>query len=114
MLGISRWFVFKVFAVLLCAAGTSSLLLLYFMPSPPSTVVTATSQIGGGYELQGQRYRAILARAGVKLELIHTGGSSENIKLLQDKNSGVMIGFAQGGISNSQQAPDVMSLGRIS
>ena len=47
------------------------------------------------------------------LELVHTGGSSENIKLLQDKNSGVMIGFAQGGISNSQLAPDVMSLGRV-
>ena len=84
------------------------------MPSPPSTVVTATSQIGGGYEFLGQRYRAMLAREGVKLELIHTGGSSENIKLLQDKNSGVMIGFAQGGVSNSRQAPDLMSLGRVS
>ena len=114
MLGISRWFLFKVAAVLLCAVGASSLLLLYFMPSPPSTVVVATSQVGGGYEFLGQRYQAILARDGVKLELIHTGGSSENIRLLQDKSSGVMIGFAQGGISNSQRAPDVMSLGRVS
>ena len=97
----------------LCILGIVSLALIYFIPTPPSTILIATSQKGGGYEFLGQRYRAILARKGVKVELLHTGGSAENIKLLEDANSGVEIGFTQGGISNSERAPNVMSLGRI-
>jgi TRAP-type uncharacterized transport system substrate-binding protein len=114
MLGINRWHLLKVLAAMLGVVGASSLLLLYFMPAPPSTISTATSQRGGGYEFLGQRYRAILARVGVRLELLQTGGSAENIALLEDENSGVKIGFLQGGVSNSQLAPSVMSLGRIS
>jgi len=114
MLGFSRAFLLRIFALMVFAVGVASLLLLYFMPTPPSTVITATSQRGGGYEYMGQRYRDRLARVGVSLQLLHTGGSVENIKLLEDDKSGVKIGFAQGGISNSQQAPNVMSLGRVS
>ena len=75
----------------LCILGIVSLALIYFIPTPPSTILIATSQKGGGYEFLGQRYRAILARKGVKVELLHTGGSAENIKLLEDANSGVKI-----------------------
>jgi TRAP transporter TAXI family solute receptor len=103
----------KALAAAVFILGAVSLALIYFIPSPPSTVVIATSQRGGGYEFLGQRYRAILERKGVKVELLHTGGSAANIKLLEDANSGVKIGFTQGGISNSEQAPNVMSLGRI-
>ena len=100
----------KGLAAALCILGIVSLALIYFIPAPPSTILIATSQKGGGYEFLGQRYRAILARKGVKVELLHTGGSAENIKLLEDANSGVKIGFTQGGISNSERAPNVMSL----
>jgi hypothetical protein len=52
----------------------------------------------------------------VKVELLHTGGSAENIKLLEDANSGVKIGFTQGGISNSERAPkrDVIGSDQLS
>ena len=51
----------------LCILGIVSLALIYFIPTPPSTILIATSQKGGGYEFLGQRYRAILARKGVKV-----------------------------------------------
>lgn len=113
MLGSGWPGLLKGLAAGLCVLGIVSLALIYFIPAPPSTILIATSQKGGGYEFLGQRYRAILARKGVKVELLHTGGSAENIKLLEDANSGVKIGFTQGGISNSERAPNVMSLGRI-
>jgi TRAP transporter TAXI family solute receptor len=113
MLGSGWLGLLKGLAAILCILGIVSLALIYFIPAPPSTILIATSQPGGGYEFLGQRYRTILARKGVKVELLHTGGSAENIKLLEDVNSGVKIGFTQGGISNSEQAPNVMSLGRI-
>ena len=37
----------------------------------------------------------------------------ENIKLLNDPTSGIKVGIAQGGISDSDQSPDLLSLGRI-
>jgi TRAP transporter TAXI family solute receptor len=113
VLGLKRRHIFKTFAALLCIVGATWLLVTYFVPVPPTTVLTATSLKGGGYEVLGQRYREILARSGVRLELRNTAGSTENIKLLEDAKSGVMISFTQGGISTSELAPNLMSLGRV-
>jgi TRAP-type uncharacterized transport system substrate-binding protein len=43
--------------------------------------------------------------------LRETAGAVENVKLLQDPNSGVQIGFVTGGVSDAKRAPDVLSLG---
>ena len=37
----------------------------------------------------------------------------ENISLLNDPSSGFNVGIAQGGISDGEKSPDLMSLGRI-
>ena len=42
-----------------------------------------------------------------------TNGAGDNIKLLNDPTSGVKVGIVQGGISDSDQSPDLLSLGRI-
>jgi hypothetical protein len=49
----------------------------------------------------------------VKLELRETGGTEENLGLLQNPRSGVQIAFVYGGISNGEQAPGLLSLGII-
>jgi hypothetical protein len=49
----------------------------------------------------------------VDLEYRATGGAVANQKLLDDPASGVPIGFVQGGIENSKDAPDLVSLGRV-
>jgi len=41
-------------------------------------------------------------------------GAAENLKLLEDPKSGVDIALVQGGVSNSGQAPGLLSLGRVS
>ncbi len=67
----------------------------------------------GAYELFGHRYQKILARSDVKADVVLTDGSVENLKLLQDRKAGVQVAFVHGGGSNSNQAPEVLSLGRI-
>jgi len=42
-----------------------------------------------------------------------TNGAGDNIKLLNDPTSGIKVGIAQGGISDSDRSPDLLSLGRI-
>jgi TRAP-type uncharacterized transport system substrate-binding protein len=61
----------------------------------------------------GSRYQGILAGSDVDVQLQLTQGAKENLRLLNDPNSGIQIGFMQGGISNSKLAPDLLSLGRI-
>jgi uncharacterized protein len=109
----NRWDVSKILAAILCIAGISWLVLAYLIPSPPSKITIATSLAGDHYQALGSRYQGILAGSDVEVQLRLTGGAKENLWLLNDPNSGVQIGFMQGGLSNSRLTPDLLSLGRI-
>ena len=80
---------------------------------PPRELVMATGAEGAAnYEL-GVRYREILAKEGVKLELQRTSGSMDNLKYLRDPRSRVSVGFIQGGTITSKEAPELESLGTV-
>jgi TRAP-type uncharacterized transport system substrate-binding protein len=101
----------------LSVAATVAILLgagvFVFESLPPRTIVMATGAEGGAnYEL-GIRYREILARAGVELQLQPTTGSLENLRRLRDSNSGVSVGFTQGGTTTKKESPELESLGTI-
>jgi len=96
-----------------CVAGAVWLALEHFNPAPPSTITIATGFKGGAYEFFAQQYQKILARDHVTLNIKLTSGTSDNIRLLEDPQSGVQVAFVQGGTSNSKQAPDLLSLGRV-
>ena len=113
MLGFNRWHLLKGLAAFLCIAGIVSLALIYFFPAPPLTISMAVGFKGGFYELLAARYKDILSRAHVKLEIRNTAGGAEHFKLLQDQNSGVPAAMVQGGISDSEHAPGLLSLGSI-
>ena len=98
MLGFNRWHLFKGLAVILCIVSVVSLALVYFVPAPPSKLTIATGAKSQTYETIGKRYREILARSHVDVELRLTNGAVENVKLLKDPTSGIKIGIAQGGI----------------
>jgi hypothetical protein len=113
MLGFNRWHLFKMLAATLFIVGACSLLLMYFIPAPPLKFTIATGAKNQTYEAIAKRYRETLARSHVDLELRLTNGAEENIKLLNDPTSGIKVGIVQGGISDRNQSPDLVSLGRI-
>lgn len=86
---------------------------LLFRTMPPRTVVMATGAPGGAYHEIGKRYQEILARAGVQLRLVPTGGAVENLALLRDPKSDVSIALLQGGTATANDAPWVDSLGTV-
>src|SRR5215475_3790840 len=98
----------------LCLTGAIWVVFEYVNPAPPSTITITTGFKGGAYEYFGKQYQERLARAHVTLHLRLTDGTGENLKLLQDPKSGVDIALVQGGVSNSRQAPALLSLGRVS
>jgi len=59
------------------------------------------------------RYRAILARDGVTLELRPSSGAVENVARLRDPESDVSVAFVQGGIASAADPPVLETLGRM-
>ena len=82
-------------------------------PAPPDTIVMSTGAVDSGYHTFAQRYREILARDGVKLELRTSAGSQENVSRLLDPDSDVEVAFFQGGSAFAANAPELASLGSI-
>ena len=95
-------------AVILLAAE-----LFIFATLPPRTVTMATGAAGGANHELGLRYRDILARSGVRLRLVNTTGSLDNLARLRDRRSGVQVGLIQGGTTTKDESPQVESLGTV-
>ena len=113
MFTLSRPRMLAACVAILCALAGVWLTLEHFVPAPPKRITIAAGSKGGAYEFYAQKYRDILARHKITLDIRTTEGTIENLRLLQDPNSGVSAGFVQGGVSNASQAPDLESLGRI-
>jgi TRAP transporter TAXI family solute receptor len=85
----------------------------FVQPAPPRKITIGTGDPSGAYYAFAQRYREILAREGITLEIRSTAGSVENIKLLEVKEGGVDIAFVQGGIGEPSAQPGLRSLGSL-
>ena len=66
-------------------------------PAPPSHLRLAAGVEGGGYHAFGERLKARLAVEGIELELVDSGGSTDNLRLLLAADSPVQIGLVQSG-----------------
>ncbi len=103
---------FLIPTLLLIAAG-SWYVARFVDPAPPSEIAITTGSPNGAYYRFAQSYARELAKSGVKLKILASPGSVENIKRLQDKSTGIVLALVQGGISNRHQAPELRSLGRV-
>src|SRR5215510_4065877 len=113
MLGFSGCQLFKGSVLAVVTTSVVSLVLIYFIPAPPSTVIMATAFKGSSFEYYGRQYREVFARYNIELELRETAGAVENLKLLQDPQSGVQIALVVGGVSDGKHAPGLLSLGTV-
>src|SRR5262249_38265953 len=98
-------------AVTAAAIGCAALVMLGNMP--PHRIVMATGPEGSAYAEYGKRYRAVLAKAGVEVQLRSTAGSVETAALLRDPHSGVSVGLMQGGVVGAANTAGLESLGTV-
>jgi TRAP-type uncharacterized transport system substrate-binding protein len=89
-----------------------SIIIAHHFKAPDHLVMT-TGFESGTYQILGERYREILAREKIHLELLPSSGSVENLKRLNDKSHRVDAGFIQDGMSSSAEAKNLVSLGAI-
>ncbi|HSN20949.1 MAG TPA: hypothetical protein VLS49_09735, partial [Usitatibacter sp.] len=72
---------------LLILAAAFWLTYRFVRPAPPRTIVISAGPAGTIFQATAERYRAILAREGVTLEIRPSEGSLENLKRLADPKS---------------------------
>lgn len=86
-------------------------------PAPPSSITIAAGPKDSNFWRVAERYKALLARDGIRLDIIETGGSLDNLKRLADPDQNVDVGFVQGGLAGAVPAESLaplVSLGSIS
>jgi uncharacterized protein len=97
--------------VLVVAACIAAWLLVD--PAPPRHVVLATGQENSAYEQFGKQYAAALAKDGIRVTLVRSLGSQDNLQRLS--RGSVDVGFVQSGSTDEAQAErrGLVSLGSL-
>lgn len=80
-------------------------------PSPPKSLTIAAGSKSGTYYAYAKQYAGILAREGITLNVLETGGSVDNIALLSGANADVA--FIQGGVGDAKANPNFQALGSL-
>jgi uncharacterized protein len=111
--GLAAGIYAKIVAAMLCLVAAIWLLLWYFIPAPPSMISIASGVKGGAFEHIANRYRERLAAAHVTLDVRATDGVVQSLDLVKNRKSGVDAALIFGGITNSRESPELLSLGRI-
>jgi TRAP-type uncharacterized transport system substrate-binding protein len=98
---------------ILLAAGLLALAYWWLDPNPPKNIRLATGPAQSAYAEFGTRYAKALSGSGIKVQLVPSEGSSDNLQMLRDGRAD--LGFVQGGSNESQGANEsgIESLGSL-
>jgi len=80
--------------------------------APPRSITITAGPKGSIFETNALRYTVILARRGVRLKVLTSSGSLENLERLSNPAVAVDVGFIQGGETNGV-AGNLVSLGSL-
>jgi len=83
------------------------------VPPPPRSIELATGFPTGLYQKFGEKLQSELAEEGISLKLRTTGGTTDNLALLKDPNSGVDFAMIQGGVADLSKYPDFISIAGV-
>ena len=97
-----RDLVVTVFPVLLITALGIGAAYWFMRPAPPNTLTITTGPDGSTFRINAEKYKKILARNGVKLKIVPSKGSLENLNRLLDPSFKVDVGFRPRGAGCGQ------------
>ena len=110
---MKRIFSREIVAAIVLCVGAFWFSLHFVKPAPPDHFVISTSSKTSPYYQLALQIKDEAAKKGVKIEVRESTASMENLRLLKDPNSDVQAGFVQGGLTNSLDAPNLLSMGRL-
>lgn len=83
----------------------------FIEPSPIKEITIATGSKSGNYYKTALEYKKLLEAENVKVTILNSAGSVENIELLKQNKAD--IAFVQNGIVTNETAPNIKSLASI-
>lgn len=110
----ARGLVAYVSAIVLFVLAISLGVFFFFNSAVPNTITITSGPEGSMFETTAEKYRKILARQGIKLKVLRSEGSRDNLKKLSDTRIKVDVGFVQGGEADDFDISSLVSLGSVS
>lgn len=109
-----RGMVVSVSIVLFIGLVASAAIFLFLNSAAPTSITIASGPPGSSFQHNAEKYKSILARAGVTLKILPSEGSVDNLKKLSNPKAAVDVGFVLGGEVNGTNIDNLFSLGSIS
>lgn len=112
--GFSPWLASTVALFLLALVGAAILWIL--LSAPPRSITITSGPPGSIFARYAEAYQRELAAEDIRVNIVPSGGSLDNLQQLKAKNSGIDLGFVQGGLLGEKPPEDLdlVSLGTIS
>lgn len=85
----------------------------FVKPAVPHTLTITAGAKGSAFYQTAEEYRDILARDGVKLEILTSHGGEENLNRLDTPSFHTDVGFVQSGLADEKETEGLVSLGSI-
>jgi hypothetical protein len=98
---------------LLVAVAAAAVAIKAMRFAPPNTISLASGPDGSGYRNQADKYKQILARYGITVQIIPSRGALDNLDKLANKAVKVDVAFVQGGLAEGRDLPHLVSLGSL-
>ena len=99
--------------LLLIAVAAIWVAVRLIQPAPPSTLTISAGPDGSTFWNAAQKYKEILARNRITLNILPSEGSLQNLKRLSDPKSNVDVAFVQDGVAPGPASEGLMSLGSV-
>lgn len=82
-------------------------------PAPPKTITMSAGPHDSSFVVAADQYKKILARNGIKLNVLESDGSVQNLQRLLDPKQHVDVALVQGGVADGSDTSSLMSLGSV-
>jgi len=99
--------------VVLVTALVAWLAVKFIGPAPQDTIVLLAGPKESSYYGIAGRYAKIIARSGVKVQIVETDGAQDNLRRLADRKDKADVGFVLGGVAEGTETGGLMSLGSV-
>lgn len=97
--------------LLIFAVGWATVKLI--QPAPPNTLVILGGPEGSSFQSTAEKYKKIISAHGIRVKVINTDGSDENLQLLMNKKKAADVALVQNGLADASETKALMSLGTL-
>lgn len=103
-----------VLPVLVIAAAVIWVAVTLVRPAPPNTIRMLGGAEGSSYRSNALRYKTIIDSYGIKVQIVPSKGSLDNLQRLADPAFPADVGFVQSGLIDGGKPPsNLVSLGSV-